>query len=51
MKDLPLKIYALFLCLVPVIIIGSIIAYILALIIYGNTPVTEMPVWAWLFLR
>jgi len=37
--------------LIYVAIIVSIVAYVYATVVYGNTPVSEMPVWVYLILR
>ena len=36
--------------LIYVAIIVSIVAYVYAMVVYGNTPVSEMPVWVYLIL-
>lgn len=41
-----LNIYIISCVLIGLLTVGVIILYILALILYGNTPVTEIPAWA-----
>ena len=36
--------------LIYVTLIVLIVAYVYAMVVYGNTPVSEMPVWVYLIL-
>lgn len=51
-KDFFEALFTLLLILSPVIIIAAVcIVYVYALIKYGNSRVTDIPVWAYFILR
>jgi len=46
-----ITVYELLFVICIIICIGITILYFYALITYANTPVSEMPVWAWWILQ